>query len=59
MHAGREYALEVRGRVRAFELPPPPATEFHPPAVTLYRSVLGQGPASYDAVASVPLSTLP
>jgi RNA 2',3'-cyclic 3'-phosphodiesterase len=49
----------VRGRVRPFELPAPPALEFSPPAVTLYRSVLGRGPASYEAMASVPLSTLP
>jgi RNA 2',3'-cyclic 3'-phosphodiesterase len=49
----------VRGRLRPFDLPSPPSLEFHPPAVTLYRSVLGRGPASYEAVASVPLSTLP
>jgi 2'-5' RNA ligase len=49
----------VRGRVRPFELPVPPALEFSPPAVTLYRSVLGRGPARYEAMASVPLSTLP
>ena len=49
----------VRGRVRPFELPSPPSLEFHPPAVTLYRSVLGRGPASYEPMASVPLSTLP
>ena len=49
----------VRGRLRPFELPAPPALEFSPPAVTLYRSVLGRGPASYEAMASVPLSTLP
>jgi 2'-5' RNA ligase len=48
----------VRGRIRPFELPAPPALDFHPPAVTLYRSHLGSGPASYEAVASVPLSTL-
>jgi RNA 2',3'-cyclic 3'-phosphodiesterase len=49
----------VRGRLRPFELPAPPALEFSPPAVTLYRSVLGRGPASYEAMASVALSTLP
>lgn len=49
----------VRGRLRPFDLPAPPSLEFHPPAVTLYRSILGRGPASYEAVASVPLSTLP
>jgi 2'-5' RNA ligase len=49
----------IRGRLRPFELPAPPALEFRPPAVTLYRSVLGRGPASYESVASVPLSTLP
>jgi 2'-5' RNA ligase len=49
----------VRGRMRPFELPAPPPLEFEPPSVTLYRSVLGRGPASYEAVASVPLSTLP
>ena len=52
----------VRGRLRPFELPAPPALEFLPPAVTLYRSNLSpptRGPARYEAVASVPLSTLP
>jgi 2'-5' RNA ligase len=49
----------VRGRLRPFELPAPSSLTFHPPAVTLYRSRLGQGPARYEAVASVPLSTLP
>jgi 2'-5' RNA ligase len=49
----------VRGRLRPFELPAPPALEFSPPAVTLYRSVLGRGPARYEAITSVPLSTLP
>jgi RNA 2',3'-cyclic 3'-phosphodiesterase len=49
----------VRARLRPFELPSPPSLEFRPPAVTLYRSILGRGPASYEAVASVPLSTLP
>jgi RNA 2',3'-cyclic 3'-phosphodiesterase len=49
----------VRGSLRPFELPAPPELEFRPPAVTLYRSVLGRGPASYEVVASVPLSTLP
>jgi RNA 2',3'-cyclic 3'-phosphodiesterase len=52
----------VRGRIRPFELGAPPALEFAPPAVTLYRSVLNTSPpvpASYEALASVPLSTLP
>ena len=49
----------VRGRLRPFELPAPPVLAFHPPAVTLYRSVLGSGPATYEPVTSVPLSTLP
>ncbi|TML05678.1 MAG: RNA 2',3'-cyclic phosphodiesterase [Actinobacteria bacterium] len=49
----------VRGRLRPFELPAPPSMEFHPPSVTLYRSVLASGPASYEAMASVALSTLP
>jgi 2'-5' RNA ligase len=48
----------VRGRIRPFELPGPPPLEFQPPAVTLYRSRLGRGPARYEQVASVPLSTL-
>jgi RNA 2',3'-cyclic 3'-phosphodiesterase len=51
----------VRGRLRPFELPAPPAVDFHPPAVTLYRSILNTsppGPAVYEAMASVPLSTL-
>lgn len=52
----------VRGRVRPFDLPAPPTLEFQPPSVTLYRSVLNRSPpapASYEAMASVPLSTLP
>jgi 2'-5' RNA ligase len=49
----------VRGRIRAFELPAPPSIEFAGTAVTLYRSHLGGGPARYEPVASVPLSTLP
>jgi 2'-5' RNA ligase len=52
----------VRGRLRPFELPALPSLDFHPPAVTLYRSVLNTSPpapASYEAVASVRLSTLP
>jgi RNA 2',3'-cyclic 3'-phosphodiesterase len=49
----------VRGRLRPFELVAPPAVSFQPAAVTLYRSVLGRGPATYEAMASVPLSTLP
>ena len=49
----------IRGRVRPFELPPPPSLAFVPPAVTLYRSVLGRGPARYEPVTSVALSTLP
>jgi 2'-5' RNA ligase len=51
----------VRGRLRPFELPSPPSLSFHPPAVTLYRSNLSpptRGPAIYEAVTSVPLSTL-
>jgi 2'-5' RNA ligase len=68
-HAGHEAdrrsfrphvtVARVRGRLRPFELPSPPTLEFRPPAVTLYRSVLGRGPATYEVVASVPLSTLP
>jgi 2'-5' RNA ligase len=49
----------VRGRIRPFKLPAPPAIEFAGSAVTLYRSHLGRGPASYEPLASVPLSTLP
>jgi 2'-5' RNA ligase len=48
----------IRGRLRPFELLMPPELTFRPPAVTLYRSVLGRGPASYEALASVRLSTL-
>jgi RNA 2',3'-cyclic 3'-phosphodiesterase len=48
----------VRGRLRPFELAAPPSQPFHPTAVTLYRSLLGRGPATYEAMASVPLSTL-
>lgn len=49
----------VRGRIRPFEVAAPPAIAFHPPAVTLYRSRLGGGPATYEPLSSVPLSTLP
>jgi RNA 2',3'-cyclic 3'-phosphodiesterase len=48
----------VRGRIRPFEVASPPALAFHPPAVTLYRSIAGRGRAFYEAMASVPLSTL-
>jgi 2'-5' RNA ligase len=48
----------VRRRLRAFDVPAPPQSAFAAPSVTLYRSVLGRGPASYEAMASVPLSTL-
>jgi RNA 2',3'-cyclic 3'-phosphodiesterase len=48
----------VRGRLRPFELEQPPALEFAAPSVTLYRSRLGRGPAVYEPVTSVPLSTL-
>jgi RNA 2',3'-cyclic 3'-phosphodiesterase len=48
----------VRGRLRPFEVAPAPALAFRPRAVTLYRSQLGRGPASYEPMASVPLSTL-
>jgi 2'-5' RNA ligase len=48
----------IRGRLRPFDLPSPPSIELHPPAVTLYRSRLGRGPATYEGVASVPLCTL-
>jgi 2'-5' RNA ligase len=51
----------VRGRLRPFEVAEPPAVSFHPAAVTLYRSVLNTSPpapASYESMASVPLSTL-
>ena len=64
-HTGEERAFRphvtvarVRRRLRPFELPAPPAQAFHPPAVTLFRSQLGGGPARYEPVASVPLSTL-
>jgi 2'-5' RNA ligase len=49
----------VRGRIRPFELPDPPAIEFAGTAVTLYRSHLGRDPVRYEPLASVPLSTLP
>ena len=48
----------VGGRIRPFELPAPAPLEFEPSAVTLYRSRLGRGPATYERVASVSLSTL-
>jgi RNA 2',3'-cyclic 3'-phosphodiesterase len=48
----------VRGRMRPFEVVAPPSVEFLPGSVTLYRSVLGRAPASYESLASVPLSTL-
>jgi RNA 2',3'-cyclic 3'-phosphodiesterase len=43
---------------RRGRLPSPPALEFSGAALTLYRSHLGRGPASYEAVTSVPFSTL-
>jgi RNA 2',3'-cyclic 3'-phosphodiesterase len=43
---------------RRGQLPSPPALEFSGAALTLYRSHLGRGPASYEAVTSVPFSTL-
>ncbi|MDX6655235.1 MAG: 2,3-cyclic 3-phosphodiesterase [Solirubrobacteraceae bacterium] len=52
----------VRGRVRPFKVPAPPAIEFAGTAVTLYRSILNPahaGPARYEPLASVSLSTLP
>jgi RNA 2',3'-cyclic 3'-phosphodiesterase len=48
----------VRRRVRAFDVPAPPEARFVAPSVTLYRSVLGRGPAAYEPLASVPLCTL-
>jgi RNA 2',3'-cyclic 3'-phosphodiesterase len=48
----------VRERIRPFEVAAPPPLDFHPVAVTLYRSVLGRAPAMYEPVASAPLSTL-
>jgi RNA 2',3'-cyclic 3'-phosphodiesterase len=48
----------VRGRIRPFELVGPPASDFRPVSVTLYRSRLGKDPAIYEPMASVPLSTL-
>lgn len=48
----------VRGRMRPFEVVAPPSVEFRPGSVTLYRSRLGRGPAQYEPVSSVPLSTL-
>ena len=52
----------VRGRLRPFELPAPPPADFRPGSVTLYRSITSpptRGPAAYEPVTSVPLSTLP
>jgi 2'-5' RNA ligase len=48
----------VRGRLRPFELPDPPPLSFTATSVTLYRSVLGGGPATYEPVSSVALCTL-
>lgn len=48
----------VRGRPRTLEVPEPPARALHPPAVTLFCSHLGRGPARYEALASRELPTL-
>lgn len=57
-HRPHVTVARVRGRIRPFELPPPPGLAFHPPAVGLYRSHLGRGPARYEELSSVPLGTL-
>jgi 2'-5' RNA ligase len=49
---------ERNARAARRALPPPPALEFAGTALTLYRSHLGRGPARYEAVTSVPFSTL-
>jgi RNA 2',3'-cyclic 3'-phosphodiesterase len=49
---------ERRARPSRRPLPPPPSLEFAGTALTLYRSHLGRGPARYEALASVPFSTL-
>jgi len=46
------------GRPPRGSLPAPPALSFSGTALTLYRSHLGRGPARYEALASVPFSTL-
>ncbi len=43
-------------RLRVAELPAPEPTRFSADTVTLFRSRLGQGPARYEALASVMLS---
>jgi 2'-5' RNA ligase len=43
-------------RIRAQELPAPEPARFSADTVTLFRSRLGQGPARYEALASVALS---
>jgi len=47
-----------RARPARRKLPPPPELEFAGTAVTLYRSHVGSGPAVYEALTSVPFSTL-
>jgi 2'-5' RNA ligase len=49
VRAGRE-------RIRAAELPAPPALAFTASAVTLYRSRLGPGGARYESLRTVPLA---
>jgi len=47
-----------RARPARHRLPPLPELAFAGTALTLYRSHLGRGPARYEALASVPFSTL-
>lgn len=42
-------------RPRVGAEPPAPAGTFHCPSATLYRSILGAGPARYEALERVPL----
>ena len=47
------------GRARGIELPAPEPASFSAEQVTLYRSRLGGGPARYEALAGVSLSSEP
>jgi RNA 2',3'-cyclic 3'-phosphodiesterase len=51
--------VQHEGRARGIELPAPEPVRFSAEQVTLYRSRLGGGPARYEALAGVSLSSAP
>jgi RNA 2',3'-cyclic 3'-phosphodiesterase len=51
--------VQREGRARGIELPTPEPVRFSAEQVTLYRSRLGGGPARYEALAGVSLSSAP